>query len=197
MREMIKMVVVLTILSSVSGILLASVRNGNLERIEYQQLKFVRGPAIRTILEGASNDPLIDRFKLKDAETERSFFVGVFDGKPDTVAFESFGKGYNGKIGVMVGVKITDDKIVGVSVTTHSETPGVGSRAKSDPTFVTQFKGLPLIDSFKVKGDGGNVDALAGATLTSRGIGAALTQAVQIYERLKPQLAEKLKTFSK
>lgn len=197
MREMIKMVVVLTILSSVSGILLASVRNGNLERIEYQQLKFVRGPAIRTILEGASNDPLIDRFKLKDAETERSFFVGVFDGKPDTVAFESFGKGYNGKIGVMVGVKITDDKIVGVSVTTHSETPGVGSRAKSDPTFVTQFKGLPLIDSFKVKGDGGNVDALAGATLTSRGISGALTQAVQIYERLKPQLAEKLKTFSK
>jgi electron transport complex protein RnfG len=197
MREMIKMVVVLTILSSVSGILLASVRNGNLERIEYQQLKFVRGPAIRTILEGASNDPLIDRFKLKDVETERSFFVGVFDGKPDTVAFESFGKGYNGKIGVMVGVKITDDKIIGVSVTTHSETPGVGSRAKSDPTFVTQFKGLPLIDSFKVKGDGGNVDALAGATLTSRGISGALTQAVQIYERLKPQLAEKLKTFSK
>jgi electron transport complex protein RnfG len=197
MREMIKMVVVLTVLSSASGLLLASVRNGNLERIEYQQLKFVRGPAIRTILEGASNDPLVDRFKLKDAETERSFFVGVFDGKPDTVAFESVGKGYGGKIGVMVGVKITNDKIAGVSVTTHSETPGVGSRAKTDPSFVAQFKGLSLIDSFKVKGDGGKVDALSGATLTSRGISAALTQAVQIYERLKPQLTEKLKTFSK
>jgi electron transport complex protein RnfG len=197
MREMIKMVVVLTVLSSVSGLLLASVRNENLERIEYQELKFVRGPAIQTILEGASNDPLIDRFKLKDAETERSFFVGVFDGKPDTVAFESVGKGYGGKIGVMVGVKITNDKIAGVSVTTHSETPGVGSRAKTDPTFVAQFKGLSLIDSFKVKGDGGKVDALSGATLTSRGISAALTQAVQIYERLKPQLTEKLKTFSK
>lgn len=197
MREMIKMVVVLTVLSSVSGLLLASVRNENLERIEYQELKFVRGPAIQTILEGASNDPLVDRFKLKDAETERSFFVGVFDGKPDTVAFESVGKGYGGKIGVMVGVKITDDKIAGVSVTTHSETPGVGSRAKTDPTFVAQFKGLSLIDSFKVKGDGGKVDALSGATLTSRGISAALTQAVQIYERLKPQLTEKLKTFSK
>jgi len=157
----------------------------------------VRGPAIRTILEGSSNDPLVDRFKLKDAETERSFFVGMFDGKPDTVAFESVGKGYGGKIGVMVGVKITDDKIAGVSVTTHGETPGVGSRAKTDPSFVAQFKGLSLINSFKVKGDGGKVDALSGATLTSRGISAALTQAVQIYERLKPQLTEKLKTFSK
>jgi electron transport complex protein RnfG len=97
----------------------------------------------------------------------------------------------------MVGVKITNDKIAGVSVTTHSETPGVGSRAKTDPSFVAQFKGLSLIDSFKVKGDGGKVDALSGATLTSRGISAALTQAVQIYERLKPQLTEKLKTFSK
>lgn len=197
MREMIKMVVVLTVLSSVSGALLAALRDNTLERIEYQQLKFVKGPAIRTILEGCSNDPIVDRFKLQDAEIERSFFVGVFDGKPDTIAFESVGKGFSGEIGVMVGVKLSDDKIAGVGVTTHSETPGIGSRAKTDPSFVAQFNGRPLTDAFKVKADGGEVDALAGATLTSRGISAALTQAVQIYDRLKPQLSEKVQAFSK
>ena len=197
MREMIKMVVVLTVLSSVSGALLAALRDNTLERIEYQQLKFVKGPAIRTILEGCSNDPIVDRFKLQDAEIERSFFVGVFDGKPDTIAFESVGKGFSGEIGVMVGVKLSDDKIAGVGVTTHSETPGIGSRAKTDPSFVAQFEGLSLTNAFKVKSDGGNVDALAGATLTSRGISAALTQAVQIYDRLKPQLSEKVQAFSK
>jgi len=80
MRDMIKMIVVLTVLSTFSGGLLAAIRIGTKEKIEYQQLKFVKGPAIRAILEGASNDPIVDRFKVQDGDTERNFFVGVFDG---------------------------------------------------------------------------------------------------------------------
>jgi len=197
MREMMKMVVVLTILSTFSGGLLAAIRIGTKEKIEYQQLKFVKGPAIRAILEGSSNDPIVDRFKVKDGETEKSFFVGVFDGKADTIAFENFGKGFGGAIGLMVGVNTKDDKIVGISVTTHGETPGMGSKAKDDPTFVKQFKGLPFKDPFKVKADGGQIDAITGATITSRGICSAVTDAREVYKRLKPQLTEKLKDFNK
>jgi electron transport complex protein RnfG len=197
MRELIKMVVVLTVLSGFSGGLLASLRDGTKDKIEYQQLKFVKGPAILKILEGATNNPIEDRFKLKDGEIERSFFVGKFNEKPDTVAFESFGKGFGGDIGLMVGVNLDNDKIIGVGVTTHSETPGVGSRAKTEPGFVAQFNGLPLIETFKVKPDGGQVDAISGATVTSRGVAAGLTDAGLIYKRLKPQLADKLKDFSK
>jgi electron transport complex protein RnfG len=197
MREMIKMIVVLTVLSVFSGGLLAAVRNGTKDKIENQQLQFVKGPAISAILEGASNNPISDRFKLKDAETERSFFVGVFNGEADTVAFESFGKGFGGELGVMIGVNTKDDKIIGVGITTHSETPGVGSRAKSDPSFAAQFKGVSLTGEFKVKSDGGQVDAVSGATLTSRGVSVALTDAGQVYKRLKPQLTEKLKSFNK
>jgi len=197
MREMIKMVVVLTILSFSSGGLLAYIRNETQDKIENQQLKFVKGPAISAILEGASNDPLSDRFKLKDADKDRSFFVGVFNGEANAVAFESFGKGFGGELGVMVGVSTKDDKIIGVGITTHSETPGIGSRAKSDPTFAAQFKGLSIGDTYKVKAEGGQVDAVSGATLTSRGVSVALTDAGKIYNRLKPQLAEKLKEFTK
>jgi len=197
MREMIQMVVVLTVLSFVSGGLLAYVKDGTKEKIEFQQLTFVKGPAIKEILKGATNDPITDRFKLKDGDTERSFFVGVFDGKPQIVAFESSGKGYGGDIGLMVGVNLEDGKIAGVGVTTHSETPGVGSRAKTDPTFVAQFPGQPIAETFKVKADGGQVDALSGATFTSRGVAAALTEAGEIYEKLKPQIEDKAKTFSK
>lgn len=191
------MVVVLTVLSSFSGGLLAAIRNETMEKIEYQQLKFVKGPAIRAILEGSSNDPITDRFKVPYGEAEKSFFVGVFDGKAETVAFESSGGGFGGDIGVMVGVSLKDDSIVGVGVTTHSETPGVGSKAKSDPKFVGQFKGQTLKDSFKVKTDGGQVDALSGATVTSRGVSLALTDAVKVYQELKPQIAEQLKRFAK
>ena len=65
MREMIKMVVVLVILSSFSGGLLAAVRNSTKDKIELQQLTFVKGPAIKSILEGASNDPIVDRFNIE------------------------------------------------------------------------------------------------------------------------------------
>lgn len=196
MREIIKMIVVLTVLSCFSGGLLAAIRGGTKDKIENQQLEFVKGPAIRNILEGCSNDPIADRFKIKDGDIERSFFVGVFDGKANTVAFESFGKGFGGDIGLMIGVNINDDKIINIGVTTHSETPGVGSKAKSEPKLSNRFKGLDLVQSFKVKPDGGQIDAMSGATVTSRGVCGGVTEAGSVYKRLKSQVTEKMKQFS-
>jgi len=197
MRELIKMVVVLTVLAVLSGGLLSGLRNATAARIEVQQLKFVKGPAIKAILKGVSNDPIKDRFAIKDGETERKFFVGKFDDKANTVAFESYGKGYGGDIGLMVAINMEDDTIVGAGVTTHSETPGLGATAKDDPGFVSQFKGLPIEETFKVTNDGGKVNALSGATITSRAVCAAAIQAGGIYQRMKPQLTEKLKEFNK
>jgi electron transport complex protein RnfG len=193
MREMVRLLVAIAIFSSFSGALLAAIESGTRERIEYQQLKFVKGPAIQRILEGCANDPLVDRFKLPDGEVERSFFVGVFDGKPNTVALESSGKGYGGHIGVIVAVNLENDQIVGVGVTTHSETPGVGSRAKDDPSFSEQFKGLSIKDPFKVKADGGQIDAVSGATISSRGVCGAVITSADIYMRLKNEIMEKVK----
>lgn len=191
------MVVVLTILACVSGGLLAYIKDNTQERIEYQQLVFVKGPAIRSIMEGASNDPINDRFKIQHGDTERSFFVGVFDGKPRAVAFETSGKGYGGDIGVMVGVDVKEGQLVGMGVTTHAETPGIGALAKTDPSFAAQFRGMPIKDQYKVKTEGGEIDALSGATITSRGVAGAVTQAARIFQELKPQITEKLNTFSK
>jgi Na+-translocating ferredoxin:NAD+ oxidoreductase subunit G len=196
MRELINMVVVLTLISAFSGGLLAKIKDSTSERIENQTLEFVKGPAIRGIFKGSSNDPIADRFKLKSGDAEESFFVGKFDGTADSVAFESFAKGFGGYIGVMVGVNLKDDKLIGVAVTTHNETPGVGALAKTEPDFAAQFKGKPFTGAFKIRGDGGQVDALSGATVTSRGIATALTDAEKMYKNLKPQIEEKLKSFS-
>jgi Na+-translocating ferredoxin:NAD+ oxidoreductase subunit G len=196
MRELMKMFVVLTVLSAASGGLLAGLRHSTAAQIEQQQLEFVKGPAIKAIFEGATNDPITDRFKIKDGETERSFFVGKFDGKANAVVFEGSGKGFGGKLGLVIGVNIDDDKIIGVGVTTHSETPGLGARAKDDPAFVSQFKGFSIIDPVKVTMDGGKVNAMSGASITSRGVCAAVTASGDIYKKLKPQIADKLKGFN-
>jgi electron transport complex protein RnfG len=197
MREMIKMLIVLTVLATLSGGLLAAIRDNTKDRIENQVLEFVKGPAIRSILKGATNDPIVDRFQLKDGEVERTFFVGVMDGEPRAVTFETSGKGYGGDVGLMVGIDTKEDKIVGVGVTTHGETPGMGARAKTDPSFTAQFKGLPLKDPLKVTGDGGSINAISGATITSRAVCSATNDAVELYEKLKPQVSEKIKEYKK
>jgi len=197
MREMLKMVMVLTILSFFSGGLLAYIRNGTQERIDNQVLEFVKGPAIRTIFEGAGNNPIADRFTLKDGDVERTFFVGVFDGEPRGVAFETTGKGYVGDVGLMIGIDVKDNKLMGAEVTTHAETPGMGAKAKSDPSFVSQFKDLTLKEPFKVTTDGGSINAISGATITSRAVSAAATEAGEIYQKLKSQIDDKLKDFQK
>jgi electron transport complex protein RnfG len=195
MKEMVMMVVVLTFLSAVSGGLLAAIKDNTKERIEYQQLVFVKGPAIRSILQGSANDPITDRFKIVDGDVERSFFVGVFDGKAQAVAFESAGKGYGGEVGLMVGVNLTNDNLMGVGITTHAETPGLGAKAKTDPFFVSQFKGLAATETFGVTTEGGQIDALSGATITSRAVCGGVNEAGKIYQRLKPKIAEQLKQF--
>lgn len=197
MREMIKMVVVLTVLSAFSGGLLAAIRNNTQDKIEMQQLTFVKGPAIKGIFEGAKNDPIQDRFTVKDGDTEHKVFVGLFDGKPNAVAMEGFGKGYGGDVGVMFGINLEDDTFVGAGVTTHAETPGMGARAKEDPTFVAQFKGKSAAGPIKVTKDGGEINALSGATITSRAVSAAATQVGETYMRLKPEIQEQVKAFTK
>ena len=197
MRDMLRLFLSVVIFSAVSGGLLSGLKGATQERIEYQQLVNVKGPAIKDLLKGASNDPLTDRFKIKDGKVERNFFVGVYDGKPNTVVMEATGKGYGGAVGVMVAIDVDTDKVVGVAVTTHSESPGLGARAKTDPSFVKQFSGIPVSEPPKVKADGGSIDALSGATVTSRAVCNAVDQALEIYKRLKNTIVEKAKSIKK
>ncbi len=195
MREMIKMIIVLTILATLSGGLLAAIRDNTQERIENQVLEFVKGPAIRSILKEATNDPIVDRFQLKVEDVEHTFFVGVFNGEPRAVTFETSGKGYGGDVGLMVGIDVENNQIVGVGVTTHAETPGMGAKAQTDPSFVAQFRELPLDQPVKVTGDGGNINAISGATITSRAVCNATNDALKMFEKAKSQLTDKLQEF--
>jgi electron transport complex protein RnfG len=194
MREIIKMLIVLTILATLSGGLLAAIRDNTKDRIENQVLEFVKGPAIRSILEGATNDPIVDRFQLKVDDVEHTFFVGIIEGSP-AVTFETSGRGYGGDVGLMVGIDVQNNQIMGVGVTTHSETPGMGAKAQTDPSFVAQFRELPLDEPVNVTADGGSINAISGATITSRAVTSATNDALKIFEKAKSQLTGKLQEF--
>jgi Na+-translocating ferredoxin:NAD+ oxidoreductase subunit G len=197
MGEMIKMVVVLTILSVISGGGLKGLEEWAKPKIENNVMNQVKGPAIRQILKAADNDPVKDRFKIPDGDEERNIFVGVFDNKADTVVVEASASGYGDKVGLVVAINMAEENLRGVAVTTSKETPGLGARAKDDPSFAAQFTGKPISESFGVTADGGQISALSGATITSRAVCSGVNQAVETYNRLKPQMEEQIKGMGK
>ncbi len=193
MKDLIKMVVVLTVISAFSGFVLAFVRDTTIDTIKQQILVNEKAPAINSILTGVSNNPLEENFSIKDGKKEIDFFVGKYDGGKTAIAFEASASGFEGAIGVMVGVSLEDDKIIAIGVTTHSETPGIGSRAKTEPFLHSQFKKLAFKDAFKVKADGGQIDAISGATITSQGVCKAVTNASDVYKRFKEDIKNQIK----
>ena len=86
-------------------------------------------------------------------------------------------KGFNGAIEMMVGIS-PQGIITGVEIISHSETPGVGARA-DDPQYLDGYDGLSGRVSF---GDG--IDALSGATISSKAILSGVNAATEIVSGL-------------
>lgn len=89
--------------------------------------------------------------------------------------------GYGGPIAFTVAVG-PDGTIVGVLVGANSETPGLGKRIE-EPAFLAQFEGLS--GEIAITKDGGPVDAIASATISSRAIAEGVDNALKAYDKLK------------
>lgn len=87
-------------------------------------------------------------------------------------------KGYGGDISVMTGVD-TDGKVTGVNILSHSETAGLGAKA-TEESFRNQFTGLINgITVSKDKAGDNSIDAITGATITSRAVTEAVNAAIE------------------
>lgn len=91
--------------------------------------------------------------------------------------------GYGGAIVMMVGIA-KDGSVQGVSITESSETPGLGALASEDK-FKKQYEGLT--EPAQVNKDGGDIEAISGATITSRAVTSGVNAAL---ETVRPLLEE-------
>lgn len=115
-------------------------------------------------------------YELKGEGGEFPYWVGYRDAEKKDIGgyiFISRGSGYSSVIESMAGV---DEKgtVVAVKILSQQETPGLGSRieevlyGESDPWFTRQFTGKTADDNYSVKKDGGTIDSITGATISSR-----------------------------
>ena len=87
-------------------------------------------------------------------------------------------KGYGGDISVMTGVD-AEGKVTGVNILSHAETAGLGAKA-AEQSFRDRFIGLVNgITVSKDKAGENSIDALTGATITSRAVVSAVNAAIE------------------
>ena len=116
------------------------------------------------------------------------FNIGLRAGEVVGTAVASYSNnGYDPmQIRIMVGI-LPNNTINNTSVIQHKETPGLGTKM-SDPKFSGQFVGIdPSKFNLKVKKDGGDVDAITAATITSRAFSEAVEMAYQTYLKVQEE----------
>lgn len=186
MGGMIRTVVVLTLFCSASGFFLSYLKDVTAPIIEEQLLVNVQGPAITTVFNNADNNPVSDRHVFTTADgREVVVFPCFVDKELVGVAMENFGKGYGGDVGVIVGFNIANDSLAGVGMTVLRETPGLGMRVR-EPAFSGQFKNAEF--PIALSSQGGSIDAVSGATISSSGVVEAVNKANAVYQELRPQI---------
>ena len=191
MIGMLRMVVVLSVLCGLSGFALSYLKMVTAPRIEEQVLTYVQGPALARVFTHAQKSPIADRRKFPLEHGSVMVFPALRDGRLVGVALEEQGKGYGGEIGVMVGFNVGNDSLEGIGITTLKETPGLGMRV-TEQAFAGQFSGARA--PVALTAQGGGIDAVSGASISSGGVVAAVNKAAQVYSLLKPEI---LKAWSK
>jgi electron transport complex protein RnfG len=190
-KDIIKMIVVLTLICAASGLILSAVYDVTKGPIEYARLKNVKEPAVKAVLKGYDNDPIKDRIEIPVGKDKKGkpvklvVFPAKKGGKTFAVAFEGTGSGYGGKIGVMVGINVEKKDITGISIVAHSETPGLGARIV-EPQFTDSFKGKSLAKELSKD----QINALSGATFSTKGTVAAVNQARGLLEKYRDQMVQ-------
>lgn len=139
--------------------------------------------ALKQVLPEFNNNPVEEVLMLKSDKAKDSIeiYAGTFDGKPiGTAIIGSSDKGYSGLVKIMVGFN-PDETIKNIVVLEQKETPGLGTKMKGDK-FLRQFRGKkPSEFNVMPTKDGGDVDALTGATITTRAFGEATQMAYEVF----------------
>ncbi len=191
MNKIIKNTIILTVITLVSGLLLGLVYEVTKEPIARTQ-----EAAKRAAWQEVFPDVAEDAFEQIDVEGDVAAQViadlgikgsidevcAVDGGDTGYVITATDGEGYGGDIQVTVGIT-SDGTVSGISFLSISETAGLGMKA-TESSFYEQYVGVQT-EQFYVTKDGGEgepIDAISGATITTRAVTGAVNAALAYFQ---------------
>ena len=112
--------------------------------------------------------------QVNEEGNQEILYYRALDASGNTVGYAFFRDqvGSQGMIQVAGGVDAQFTRITGITIMKHSETPGLGALIV-DPDFTSQFKDVAM-ENLMLSNDGGKIDVITGATVSSQAVIDAL-----------------------
>lgn len=176
--NLFNMIMAMTVVSICSAASIGYVYQKTKEPIEKSKTMKISS-AVTEMLGKFDNKPFEERTNL--AEKGLELYQAKENGVTTSVAIKSYSNnGFGGKIELIIGMLI-DGTVTGYKVIQQNETPGLGTKI-TENKFSKQFVGLNAhSDNFELSKNGGEIDALTGATISSNAVVEAVKKAVTAF----------------
>lgn len=209
-----KMITTLVLVATICGVLIVGAFESTQDaisenkRIMVERAVFKVLPGAASVREYAATASGIRQLTAGVAMPEGGVkFYAAYDkdGALKGIAAEAAGKGYADVVRILYGYDVNCQCIIGIGVVSMRETPGIGDKIITDQAFVKNFEALDvrvnaemtaLANAVKVvkhgtKTNPWQIDAIAGATVTSKAVGRGINDSAQkLLPLLVPHIAE-------
>jgi len=163
MNETTRLGITLMIVTLIAAAGLALTNYYTFHQIEIQKEKAIKESLNKVII--------ADSF-----EEEDNYYDAYRDGKMIGRVLKVEAPGYSSTISALVGIDL-GNRITGIDVLSHLETPGLGANIEKE-SFLGQFIGKTN-ENLKIGKDGGSIDGVTGATISSRAITEGVREMIE------------------
>lgn len=207
-----KMIITMGLVATICGVLIVGAFQGTQDaiaenkRVTLERAVFKVLPGAASVREYAATPAGIQPLTGAMPEGGVRFYAAYDnDGALKGIAAEAAGKGYADTVRVLYGYDAKCQCIVGIGVVSMRETPGIGDKIITDQAFLKNFEALDvrvnaemtaLANAVKTVKHGTKIspwqiDAIAGATVTSKAVGRGINESAQkLLPKLVPHIAE-------
>lgn len=174
-RYIIRITGVLLVICLITALLLGAVNAVTKPRIDALQAEKIRA-AMSLVLEADEYLPIQLQKDLRDVQSVSEARTG---GRTLGYVVQVTSNGSQGEMQMMVGVDV-DNRVTGVSVIKHSETPNIGTKVVGDQSVLDRFIGMSHADGGEITVNTGTnrFDGVTGATYSSKGAAAGVNAAL-------------------
>ena len=174
-KYVLRLTVTLLLITAVVAVILAGVNSVTAPRIADLNARKTQ-EAVEAVLPGGG---------VEVAFTDSTGLVATVYQGDAGYAVKVNPSGFNGTVSMMVGVD-NSGSVLGISIISQTETAGLGAVSAADTSAGEAFRGqfAGMSGSVSVSKDGGQVDALTGATITSRAVCTGINAALNAVAKL-------------
>ena len=185
-------IIFMALLTGMFTFILAFLNESTAERVALLQetdlrLKVLYAFNIEVTTEDATEIEKLFNEKIEEEVVEdTTIFIAKENGEEVGYAFPVSGPGLWGTINAYAAITPDYNQLLGIAFIKHDETPGLGGRIEEE-IYLEQFQSLDLTTStggvYVVynPAPNGNIDAIAGATLTSNAVAKLLNEDIDSF----------------